>query len=37
MARGLGGLLETHAGATFMSNVEVMQSDYFAGQKGVAH
>lgn len=30
VARGLGRLLETRAGVTFLSDVEVMRSDYFA-------
>ena len=30
VARGLGRIFETCAGVTFMSDVEVMRSDYFA-------
>lgn len=30
VARGLGRLFETRAGVTFLSDVEVMRSDYFA-------
>ena len=30
VARGLGRLFATHAGVTFMSDVDVMRSDYFS-------
>lgn len=33
VARGLGRLFETRAGVTFLSDVEVMRSDYFAGHE----
>ena len=36
VARGLARLFETHAGVTFMSDVEVMRSDYFASQQVAA-
>ncbi|MXO62708.1 P-II family nitrogen regulator [Qipengyuania oceanensis] len=36
VARGLGRLFETRAGVTFLSDVEVLRSDYFAAQESAA-
>lgn len=36
VARGLGRLFETRAGVTFLSDVEVMRSDYFAVSETIA-
>lgn len=36
VARGLARLFETRAGVTFLSDVEVIRSDYFAKAPGMA-